>query len=432
MDKILCNFRLFSRAGFSKAYRENIPGLRKALLFSGSAGLAQFIMMIYTLIVARWLGPVEYAVFAAAYSICTLTAFVFNWGLDTWLLREGRPGVQISPLISSIFELKAAMALAWLAILVAVVPAFRPDLFVPFLVLIAALDVLGDSLFNTSISSLNLQHRISGMSVLLLISRGGRLMSALVLVFTDQHLAINFAIVRAISTWFGLVISLYLIYRQLQWTRFQPVVLWKNSSIYGFSEFLAIVYAQVDVTLLALMVDRASIGNYAPAISLLNGLFILPNAIYNLLIPALSRELPGKWERAQNKFTLAIVGLTALGLVLWAGLYWGGGWLISMLLGDEYQFAGELIRILSPIILIKSVEFGLAALLIAVGWQQKRLIPQLFSALLIIGLDLMVIPMYGPIGAAIVYVVCELILLAGYLLLAIDWWRSFKKTKVNT
>lgn len=356
MDKIPSKFSLTSLGGFSKAYREHIPALRKALLFSSSAGLAQLIMMIYTLIVARWLGPVEFAVFAAAYSICTLTAFVFNWGLDTWLLREGRPEVRISPLISSIFELKGTMALGWLAILVAVVPAFRPDMFVPSLLLIAALDVLGDSLFNTSISSLNLQRRISGMSVLLLISRGGRLISALVLVFSDQHLAIAFAIGRAISTWIGLVISFFLIYRQLQWTRFQPVVLWKHSSVFGISEFLAIVYAQVDVTLLALMVDKASTGNYAPAISLLNGLFILPNAIYNLLIPALSRELPGKWKQVQNKFTLAMVGLTALGLVLWAGLYWGGGWLVSKLLGEAYQFSGQLIRILSPIIFINPLN----------------------------------------------------------------------------
>ena len=424
MDEIPTKFNVPFLDVFSKVYREHIPALKKVLLFSGSAGLAQLIMMIYTLIVARWLGPVEYAVFAAAYSICTLTAFIFNWGFDTWILREGGDGNQTSRLISSVLELKGAIGLSWLAVLVAVIPVVRPDMFFPSLLLIAGLDVLGDSLFNTGLSTLNLQRRISGMSALLLISRGGRLISALAFVFANQHLAMSFVIGRAIATWIGLMISFIMIYKQIQWTRFQPINLWKRSSSFGLSEFLAMVYAQVDVTLLALLVDKASTGNYAPAVSLLNGLFILPNAIYNLLIPVLSRELPEKWKQAQKKFFLAIIGLTALGLVLWVGLYWGGEWVVSLLLGEAYQFSGQLIRILSPIIFIKSIEFGLAALLIAVGWQKKRLIPQFLSAVLIIGLDVMVIPHYGPIGAAVVYVICELVLLAGYLLLVLSWWYS--------
>lgn len=401
-----------------------MPAIKKAFLYSGSAGVAQLIMMVYTLVVARWLGPGEYSFFAATYSICTLTACVFNWGFDTWLLREGSVLEDFSPLVNSIFRIKFAIGLGWLVIMVAVVPLFRPTLFIPALLLIAGLDVLGDGLFNTGISTLNLTRQVKGMSAILFLSRGGRLISALALVFMNQRNVMGFVVGRAVATWIGLILALFLIRRHLGGEKWPSERLWKKSTIYGLSELMAIIYAQVDVTLLALLAEKNSVGIYSPAISLLNGLFILPNAIYNLLIPSLSRDIQNNWQRGRHRFLVAMIGLGALGIVLWAGLFYGGNWIAVALLGKGYQFSGQLLEILSPIIFIKSLEFGIAALLISAGWQKKRLLPQLFSAIIIIVLDLFIIPIYGPVGAAIVYLVCEIILLGGYLILAISWWRS--------
>ena len=61
---------------------------RSMSLYGASASIAQVIMMVYTLVVARHLGVAQYGIFAGAYSLSGLTAFVVNWGLDTWLLRE--------------------------------------------------------------------------------------------------------------------------------------------------------------------------------------------------------------------------------------------------------------------------------------------------------------------------------------------------------
>ena len=57
--------------------------IKSLALFGGSTTAAQFIMMIYVLIVARVLGPTELGFFNSAYSLVGITAFFLNLGMDT-------------------------------------------------------------------------------------------------------------------------------------------------------------------------------------------------------------------------------------------------------------------------------------------------------------------------------------------------------------
>ena len=62
-----------------------------------------------------------------------------------------------------------------------------------------------------------------------------------------------------------------------------------------------------------------------------------------------------------------------------------------------------------------------AAMLVAVGWQSRRVVAQAVAAALNIGLNLLVIQRYGIVSVALVYVITEWVLLGGYLLLL---WRA--------
>jgi O-antigen/teichoic acid export membrane protein len=67
--------------------------------------------------------------------------------------------------------------------------------------------------------------------------------------------------------------------------------------------------------------------------------------------------------------------------------------------------------------MLKAGSYTLASALIALGWQKRRVIAQLVSALLNIGINLVIINKYGIIGVAWVYVLSETVLLFGYFLL---------------
>jgi O-antigen/teichoic acid export membrane protein len=118
------------------------------------------------------------------------------------------------------------------------------------------------------------------------------------------------------------------------------------------------------------------------------------------------------------------VGFTILGIILAFGIWIAGPFLSELLLGDSYKTTGQLLRILSPILFLKSLSFACAAFLVAVGWQIRRLIPQAISAAANILLNLLVIMTLGIIGVALVYVVSEVILLIGYLWISAMWFRT--------
>jgi O-antigen/teichoic acid export membrane protein len=119
-----------------------------------------------------------------------------------------------------------------------------------------------------------------------------------------------------------------------------------------------------------------------------------------------------------------------LGVLLWLGLWVGGRSIIGFLLGTAYQQTGELLTILSPILIFKSLSFACASLLVAVGWQRYRVVAQVVSAAANILLNVLVIKQFGVQGVAVVYVVSEFILVIGYGGLALRWLRNIQINRV--
>jgi O-antigen/teichoic acid export membrane protein len=84
------------------------------------------------------------------------------------------------------------------------------------------------------------------------------------------------------------------------------------------------------------------------------------------------------------------------------------------LLGNNYLMSKQLLLILSPIMLFKSISFGLATLLVARSLQSKRLIPQVIIAVFDVLLVVLLIPRFGATGVAWAYLIAELFLSIGY------------------
>lgn len=102
---------------------------------------------------------------------------------------------------------------------------------------------------------------------------------------------------------------------------------------------------------------------------------------------------------------------------------------IHLILGPAYEITGDLIIILSPLLLFKAISFFCATILVAIGAQSKRVIPQVFSLLINIGLNLLLIPRIGVIAPAFVYVISEGVLMVGYLFVGVRSYDSFQKRK---
>ena len=404
--------------------------LQHLVLFGGSTGAAQFLMMLNAILLARVLGPEGYGVFAGCYAVAGLSAFVISFGMDTWLLREAAHSYSPADLSGNVIKVKAKIGLVWGFALVAILPAVRPDLFSPWLMLVCVLDVWSDSCFNTQMAALNVQNRITFISRLVLVSRGGRLLGTILFAVGGAVSPVLFALSRCSATVLSMLLAAAVLRPNLRSTiTLRTIEIFRKTFPYGVSEFLALIYAQADVSLLAFLAGKTATGIYSPASGLVNALFVIPNAGFMLAVPRLSALTAQNPQRLKSFVLRLHVGFFLLGCALSALVGLGGKWIIDLLLGSKFEMTGTLLLVLSPILVFKSMEYLYAAIFVAVGWQKLRLIPQAVSAGVNILLNLVAIPLFGVYGVAVVYSLSELLLLLGYGYLAFRWMRSLSDGK---
>jgi len=381
-------------------------------------------MMVYTILVARALGPEQFGKYSGTYALTGLTIFAVNWGMDTLLLRE--PGSLANPRAwaGRVLRIKMGAGLVWAAVLVIAAPLIRPDVFSFSLVLVCALDIWADSAVNTLAAELNIQKRIRAVSRLIFLSRAARLVGGIGLVIFGVQQPLVYATTRAMMTMSSLLIAIWVV-RPVFNAAHLPTTreLIRMSTPYGLSEMLVLIYMQADVTLLTLLKGSEAAGVYSPASGLINALFIIPTTLFFVIVPPLSSQYLHDRNRLRSSIIKITFGFFGLGVVLALGVGLTGGWIIRMLLGAKYAVTSVLLVTLSPLLFFKSLGFGWAAFLVAVGWQKQRLIPQVVSAVANVLFNLWAIPRLGVAGVAVVYVATEIILAAGYAGLVINWFR---------
>jgi len=392
----------------------------------GSANAAaQFMKMLFMLIMARYFGLEDYSDYVAAYSLTSFTAIFFNLGLDTWLLREGSLRENWKLSAQKVLSLKASIGLIWAGLLIGLAPTVRPDLFGFGLLALCVADVWFESVLNTMLSVLNIRREIKAYSVFVLVLYGLKLASLFVIMVVSNHSIILIAGLRAFISGIVLIIVYY-----SSKINFRIMSLENNLQTlrltipFNISEIFSIIYMQADVNLLTLLQGKIAAGVYAPALSGIVALFVFPSSVYSFTIPTLSRTFQEKPENIKNITPKFLFRLGMMGIIMFLIVKFFGYDVVKYLLGSEFEVTAQLVSKLSPVLFIKCLEFGLASIIVSIGKQNERLIPQVTAAITNIGFNLWLIPMKGVFGAASVYIGSELVLLLGYNIILIKYFRG--------
>ena len=275
---------------------------------------------------------------------------------------------------------------------------------------------------------LNAKKNFHQASSLLLISRGGRLAGAIGLILVGLRDPILFTLARWIATLIAMLIAMFI--TRPAFTLNKPGYYYgmiKSSLAFGLSDFLSAIYIQADISILALIKgNRDLIGAYSPATGLISALFIIPNAVYLVILPNIIKAINERDRKLRGIYRNSFLGFTGLGLILMVSIWLIGKPVTLFILGPAYKTTGDLMIILSPIIFMKSIEFVCADFIIAGGLQKSRLMPQVLSALLNVILNIILIPLWGVWAVAYVYVLSELVLVIGYLWIVFRKWQELK------
>ncbi|HED3566188.1 TPA: oligosaccharide flippase family protein, partial [Enterobacter hormaechei subsp. steigerwaltii] len=180
------------------------------------------------------------------------------------------------------------------------------------------------------------------------------------------------------------------------------------------SGIVLLVSAQVDKIIVGNFLDDTIMANYAMSFKFLS-LYILLSTAINLSY--VSRLDP---NNENYLFTMRSMLRASFGVGLFLGIvnYISTPHIIDILYGDKFQLAGELAKILSPMILFSFITTATGRVLVLEGLSKHALYRNAITSVIVIPLAILLIQSFGVEGIAYVMSVSGVI--GGVLYLAIN------------
>lgn len=184
----------------------------------------------------------------------------------------------------------------------------------------------------------------------------------------------------------------------------------KNSWIFCISSVFFVVYFQIDAVMLSVMKTDVEVGLYSAVYRLTLAVFMIPQIVFQVALPYIyqfSLENKEKFSRITHtiqKYLLAV----AVPITIFFGL--GAEPIIRLVFGKEYLPATIVMEIMCFVILIRFFTYSSAESITAINKQKIRAIIEGITAVLNVGLNLVLIPKYSYNGSAIATLISEFVL----------------------
>jgi len=392
--------------------------LRNSVLVVGARALAKLAVFVVVVLLWRHLGAGDYGRFATMIVYTTLVGVVADLGLQTVFIRDAsRDRTVLTHYLANLLSARLLLSLVALVILVAALRLLSPALF-PYTLAAFVL------LLTTSYSSL-----LRGVFYI-----RGRLGYEAVAIVAESLLLLGLTLVA--------------IQRRAPWDAF----LWVYSASYLFTCLFAFsvirwrwhervsialepafvrrllasglalalaftittVYAQLDIVLLQLFKNFQMVGWYSAANKYIDAVAWVPQSAMGAVFPALSLLAAGDRGRLLFAYEKAYKMLAILGLPLAVGLGLAADSIVHVTRGFEQSIPA--LQILAPSVVLLFLNNAFIYTLSAINRQLDFTRLALFTLVVNLALNLILIPPFGYLGAAAASTITEVALFAG------GWW----------
>lgn len=368
------------------------------------------------IIIANKVPPIEYGQYLATYGLASLSIAIPNAGLDTYLLSYSPSDVSSVYLAwKRAFLWRSGLLTIWFIALRLGSVFLPPTTFPSDLIIFTSLGLSAEALIQISYSAmrnLSYHREVTGWQIL----------TALVLIIlalvwpSGAGQVTKFTKVRFLTAaLFAVLISLrmYLIKPthtahgliSNNWT--------KRLCSFFVADIAMSIYLKADLTIVSFFRGAFNAGIYGAALNIVNGFFLIPNALYLFVLPVLAKEYQYDRDAFLKNGLLQLLLQFTVGAILTVILLLWSQTLIKVLL-PAYIDAIPVLRLMSPLLILKTLNFGIAAILTSSQLQSLRMKAQIISALFNIIANLIVIGPLGLQGVALVYILSEFLLLIGY------------------
>jgi len=178
-------------------------------------------------------------------------------------------------------------------------------------------------------------------------------------------------------------------------------LLMREALPFGIAGIAVKVYSYVDTLFIKMFHGVGAVGTYAVAYKLTYALQFLPLTFTAALYPALSSAYANKEEdQLRNTFIGSLRLMAAFGFAITASLSALAPRLIPMLYGKEFIDSIPSLSVLPWVLLPIFLDFPIGSLLNATRRAHLKTTAMVATMVINIILNLILVPLYGPVGAA--------------------------------
>ena len=386
--------------------------LRGFAVLSAATVLIRLIGFVAVALFARKAGPETFGTYAFAVA---LAGFVVgaptNFGIGTLGTREiARDPPAAGKVVGQALAVQAIIAVFAVALLVTLVPLLSSNAEMVAVTPLVALYYVAYSM--TVDWALQGLQRLRAVAVARLAGQVLFGIGVPLVLVSGSPGAVRYAAVFVAGATLTAVVAFAMVRRAVGPIRVSWAIgpLWdlaKRAAPLGFSLVMLQLYWSMDQVLLGLLTNKAEVAQYAVAAKLpvvLSGFIqIWVSAVYPHASKLFKRD-PDALRRQLGSFTSISV---VVALPLAAGSAILGTPIITALFGPAYSQAGTTFAILMAASAIVVVAINFTSLAMAVDQERTFALAVTIAAVINVLLNLLLIPFYGAVGAAIATVVAE-------------------------
>jgi len=387
--------------------------LRPAMLFGSVLGarvVGRVLGALTGILLARVLGPAGFGQLVGAMAVVAIGTPLLQGALDNaalWRLSRGN---------STTFLRAVLGAKLWIGIaLIGILTLVGIPLSLPLLIGILAVNALVCSLGGVILTWLVARDQQAHAAVAE-VSRSVGWLAAAAAVYVAGGGVVAAAATRALASVVVIGGVFFVVRRLADWRptlKHQGDVL-RSSSVFLASGLFFVIYQQADRVMLLSMAGDVEAGRYGVAANLVMVFYMLPGIFTTVFLPRMYRDAG---DRSKERRVLEVRLGTGLFLAtcivpLLVGFRVE---LLTILYGADYAGSAPILLWLAGTILLRFVAIAYGDLITAAERHGQRTLVQAGAAVLNIGLNLVLIPLYGAPGAAAATLASETCLLIGYI-----------------
>lgn len=362
--------------------------------------------------VARFLGPAQFGVFSYAIAFAALFGSLATLGLDSIVIRDlVRNAARLDLYMGTVFWLKVLGAMSMLAAMLLAIRLTSNDSTTNLYIFI-----IGSGTLFQSFEVIDFYFQSQVLSKFVSYCRLTQLLisSLLKLYFILVEAELIWFVVVSLIDQLALAVALYVAYRYRQ----TGVSLWqfdvntaklllRESWPLVISGLVVTIYMRIDQIMIKEMLGDEQVGLYSAAVRLSEGWYFVPVILTNSLFPAVVRAKeinPKLYQmRLQRLYTFVVWMAIAFALPM----TFLSDWLVVLLYGEAFRAAGPVLMVHVWAGVFVALGVASSSWFVSENLQRLAFYRTLLGAAINVGLNLLLIPTFGMLGAAIATIISQ-------------------------